>query len=97
MSKHQTAVAAPPRTKKHMIAVNIPAAKSVVITGDFCHWAPTGQPLHRDHNGGWSTTLLLPPGRYEYRLLVDGEWRDDPSCTERVPNGFGTENCVLRI
>jgi len=37
------------------------------------------------------------PGRYEYRFVVDGQWRDDPACTERVPNGFGSENCVLRV
>jgi hypothetical protein len=28
---------------------------------------------------------------------VDGEWRDDPNCTERVPNPFGSENCVLHV
>jgi 1,4-alpha-glucan branching enzyme len=69
----------------------------VSVTGSFCGWGPVGHPLRRDRHGVWKTTLALPPGRYEYRFLVDGQWQDDPACPERVPNGFGTENCVLRV
>jgi hypothetical protein len=42
----------------------------------------------------WSKTLSLDPGSYQYRLLVDGQWQDDPQCLQRVPNTYGTENCV---
>ena len=35
------------------------------------------------------------PACYEYRLLVDGQWRDDPQCANRQPNQFGGQNCVL--
>ena len=30
-------------------------------------------------------------------FVVDGEWQDDPLCHERVPNGFGSENCILHV
>jgi 1,4-alpha-glucan branching enzyme len=97
MSNRHGAVATSPTLKKHKIAVEAPDARSVVVTGSFCGWVAEGFPLKKGRKGVWEGTLALPPGRYEYRLLVDGEWRDDPACRERVPNGFGTENCVLEL
>jgi 1,4-alpha-glucan branching enzyme len=79
------------------LVLNAPGAQAVAVTGDFCDWAADGRPLRRGDNGTWTTTLLLPPGRYEYRFLVDGQWADDPGCPDRVPNPFGTENCVLQV
>jgi RNA polymerase-binding transcription factor DksA len=69
----------------------------VAVTGDFNAWDLEGRPLKRGRDGVWEVTLLLAPGRYEYRFLVDGQWADDPACAERVPNGFGSDNCVLRV
>jgi hypothetical protein len=98
MSKnHKTAPAKAPRVKGHTIVVELPAAHSVIVTGSFCGWAPEGRPLNREANGVWGTVLTLPPGHYEYRLIVDGEWRDDPGCGTRVPNPFGSENCVFDV
>jgi hypothetical protein len=98
MSKnHRTAVANSPRVKGHSVVVEMPSAHSVIVTGNFCGWACEGRPLNRDHNGVWGTVLTLPPGRYEYRLIVDGEWCDDPGCVNRVPNPFGSENCVFEV
>ena len=96
MSKRQDRTAKP-RAKHHTLTFKVPGAKSVAVTGDFCEWAREGFPLQLDGDGTWKATLTLPAGRYEYRLLVDGEWSDDPACTERVPNPFGTENCVFHI
>ncbi len=31
------------------------------------------------------------------RFLVDNEWRDDPECTLRVPNPYGSENAVRKV
>jgi hypothetical protein len=28
---------------------------------------------------------------------VDGEWRDDPDCTLRVPNPFGGHNMARKV
>lgn len=39
----------------------------------------------------------LPPGTYEYRLLVDGEWMPDPLAKDDVPNPFGWRNSVLQV
>ena len=47
--------------------------------------------------GRWAKNLTLPPGIYEYRLLVDGEWMTDPLARETVANPFGSENSILRV
>ena len=47
--------------------------------------------------GRWGKELMLEPGTYEYRLVVDGEWTTDPNCGECAPNPFGTANSVLRV
>jgi hypothetical protein len=41
--------------------------------------------------------LLLSPGEYEYRFLVDGQWKDDPMAKRYVGNPFGGFNCVLEV
>src|SRR4051812_14465039 len=87
----------PPARRRVKVRLDAPAADSVAVTGDFNAWDLEGRPLKRGADGIWEVTLLLAPGRYEYRFLVDGRWADDPACTERVPNGFGSDNCVLRV
>ena len=72
-------------------------AKSVMVVGDFTGWQQAPMELKKDKSGVWKKTVTLPPGRYEYRLLVDGEWRDDPNCQARHPNQFGGENCVCVV
>ena len=37
--------------------------------------------------------MMLEPGTYEYRFLVDGEWQTDPDA-EVVSNPYSTQNCV---
>lgn len=96
MAKRQTQ-AARPRSKRHTVKLTRPGANSVVVTGDFCDWARDGFPLQHDGGDTWKTSLSLPPGRYEYRFIVDGEWSDDPECHEHAPNPFGSENCVFRV
>jgi 1,4-alpha-glucan branching enzyme len=83
--------------KRVKLAYHMPEAKSVTVAGSFCDWQPDRIAMKKNKKGFWTTTLTLPPGRYEYRFVVDGEWLDDPNCTERTPNEFGWENCVIRV
>jgi 1,4-alpha-glucan branching enzyme len=78
-------------------AVTVPGANEVIVTGDFTEWSTEGVRLASDGDDRWRTTLALAPGEYEYRLIVDGEWRDDPDAPVRRPNPFGTRNCVLVV
>ena len=69
----------------------------MILTGDFSGWAPDKVRLKPKEGGVWSAKLTLAPGEYQYRLLIDGEWRDHAEASRRLPNPFGTENCVLTV
>ena len=74
-----------------------PEAQAVQLAGDFTGWELSLVSLKKQKSGWWKTTVALEAGSHQYRFLVDGQWRDDPDCTARVPNQFGTENCVRQI
>lgn len=86
-----------PVNKRAAFKLDAPEAGEVFLAGSFNEWNPSNRPLKRDKKGVWTTTMLLAPGAYEYRFVVDGEWWDDPKATERRGNEHGTENCVIRI
>jgi 1,4-alpha-glucan branching enzyme len=69
----------------------------VCIAGSFNDWHPNATPMVALGNGRWVKELMLPPGRYEYRLVADGEWVDDPKAKEVAPNPHGGVNAVLTI
>jgi hypothetical protein len=48
-------------------------------------------------DGRWVKETVLPPGTYEYRLVVDGQWIADPLAKETVPNPFGGRNSILKV
>jgi len=74
-----------------------PVNHSVCIAGTFNDWRPEVTPMNRMGDGWWVKELSLPPGSYEYRLTVDGEWLPDPLAEEYVQNPFGGINSVLKI
>lgn len=74
-----------------------PDAQSVQVAGDFTAWNSGPVALKKQKDGVWKKVVSLEPGRYEYRYLVDGQWQDDPNCPTRVPNTFGSENCVCVV
>jgi len=75
-----------------------PTARTVAIVGDFNGWDPMRSPLERLNQGVWTATLELPPGRYHYQFLVDGErWIADPLAQETTFDGFGAQNSVLDV
>ena len=74
-----------------------PTAKEVCIAGSFNEWRSATTPMIALGEGRWRKEITLPPGRYEYRLVVDGQWVDDPAATELIPNAFGTANAVLVV
>jgi 1,4-alpha-glucan branching enzyme len=82
------------REVKQTFSFNAPGAMSVLLVGDFTHWQENPIPLKKKKGGLWQTTVGLTPGTHHYRFLVDGEWRDDPDCTVRLANPFGSQNSV---
>ena len=72
---------------------------TVAIAGDFNGWDPQANTLQDpDGDGVWTATLKLPPGRYEYMFVVNGEkWLPDPNAIHYVKDGFGSKNAILEI
>ena len=83
--------------RKQTFRFSAPAAMGVLLVGDFTHWQQRGIPMQKGKDGIWTATVALPPGKHTYRFLVDGEWRDDPECTLRVPNPYGTQDMVRQV
>jgi len=74
-----------------------PQAKKVSIAGSFNNWKAPGLAAKKDSRGNWVAKTSLKTGRHEYKFVVDGNWLNDPKCTACVPNGFGSQNCVIEI
>ena len=78
-------------------AFTAPAARQVILAGDFNHWDPKATPMRKGADGVWRLSVALKPGRHEYRFIADGVWQDDPSAQQRTPNAMGSENCVKTV
>ena len=87
----------PPQTVKVTFVLLEPGAKQVFLCGEFNGWASDATPMKRDDAGHWETTLALAPGRYEYKFVVDGNWKHDPLARVNVWNQNGTLNSVAQV
>lgn len=75
-----------------------PRAQSVEIAGDFNNWQPAGTPMQRVGDSGvWQAKVKLPNGMYRYRLVVDGQWQQDPYNERSEMNPYGDYNSVLEV
>jgi hypothetical protein len=78
-----------------------PAASDVRIAGDFNGWIPDKGVRSLIESDGttrvWTKILQLRPGRYRYRYVVDGEWREDPDNPEVVSDTPGGRNSLLVV
>lgn len=84
-------------TKLQTFSITAPGASSVMLVGDFTHWQDKPINMVKRQGGLWTASVNLPPGTHHYRFLVDGQWRDDPENTLRVPNPYGGENSVRAV
>jgi 1,4-alpha-glucan branching enzyme len=74
-----------------------PEAGRVALAGTFNDWRPEATRMIALGEGRWAKELLLPPGTYEYRVVVDGVWMPDPLAVETTPNPFGGVNSVRKV
>jgi glycosidase len=70
--------------------------KEVAVAGQMNGWTPSVSPL-KLKDGKWSASLLLNPGKYQYRLVTDGTWIPDPDNPDSVDNNMGSYNSVLTV
>ena len=86
-----------PRALALRIEFHDERAQAVAIAGTFNDWRPEATSMVAMGAGRWVKELMLPPGRYEYLLVVDGQWKCDPAAADQVPNPYGTRNSVLEV
>ena len=72
-------------------------AEKVYLAGFFNDWQPAGQAMEGpDADGYYSLALTLPPGRHEYKFVLDGtHWKNDPSCAGRSGD-YGNSFVVVK-
>ncbi len=80
-----------------IFAAKFENAQQVQVAGDFNGWSPMASPLQHNSNGPWTIRLPLRPGRYRYRLVVDGQWMTDPHNTAVETNQFGELNNIVEV
>ncbi|CAN6697141.1 unnamed protein product [Malus baccata var. baccata] len=71
-------------------------AESVQVMGTFDGWSQ-GEDLSPEYTASFttfSTTLMLRPGKYEIKFLVDGEWKLSPEFPT-VGEGLTTNNLLI--
>ncbi len=96
-SKSKSKVPSPPPSRVIHLEYFDPAAGSVWIAGTFNDWHPKTTEMIALEPGRWVKEFTLPPGEYEYRLVVDGVWKEDPGCPDSMPNPYGAHNSLLHV
>jgi 5'-AMP-activated protein kinase regulatory beta subunit len=85
------------KRRRILFSIDDPQAREVAVVGDFNTWDRASHPMKKDDNGLWRKIMMLPPGQYEYKFLVDGQWRTDPSNPRQCTNCYGTHNNILHV
>jgi 1,4-alpha-glucan branching enzyme len=83
--------------KQQKFRLTDPVAAEVLLVGDFTDWQKRPIAMEKGVDGTWTATVKLPPGTYSYLFIVDGQWCADPTCSQRVPNPFGSYNMVRQV
>ncbi|MCK4952105.1 MAG: AAA family ATPase [Gammaproteobacteria bacterium] len=69
----------------------------IQIAGDFNGWIPDKDVETHVSNDRLQKIFNIEPGRYEYRIIVDGVWQHDPNNPKQVENEIGGSNSLLQI
>ena len=73
------------------------APPAVFVIGGFNDWSRSATPLRPLADGALGVDVRIAPGRYEYKLTVDGAEVLDPTSRDSVANPFGAYNNVLTV
>jgi hypothetical protein len=70
--------------------------ESVAVVGDFNAWE--AMPLTDDNSDGiWTVAIPLPPGRYEYAFIIDGQWWGQDPLADEYVRTFGQYSSVRYV
>lgn len=80
-----------------VFVIRAAGANRVQIAGDFNDWNPDRTPLMNVDHDTYQIKVPLTPGRYQYRYVVDGHWRNDPDNHNVEMNPYGELNNVIDV
>jgi 1,4-alpha-glucan branching enzyme len=80
-----------------IFVASYPKAHIVQIAGDFNDWQPEKTQMKKANDGTWQVRIPLAKGIYHYRLVVDGQWQQDPHNEASEPNPYGGMNSVIKV
>ena len=72
-------------------------SKRVQIAGEFNNWIPDQNVETEILDGTLQKIVRVKPGGYEYRVIIDGVWQQDPANPEARPNNMGEYNSLLHV
>ncbi|WP_161964501.1 hypothetical protein [Mucilaginibacter endophyticus] len=70
-------------------------AKKVQVAGSFNNWEHGKIPLVKTKTG-WAVSLIIPPGNYGYKFIVDDNWMTDPKNPRNMVEG-GVVNSYISV
>jgi glycosidase len=72
--------------------------KKVYLAGTFNNWSPDALEM-KDPEGDqvFEAELLLTPGKYLYKFIVDSQWLPDENAADFEEDNFGGRNSVLIV
>ncbi len=84
--------------RKVSLVLKLEAGHAVGVAGSFNDWDPGTTPMVYDAaSGSYLCELELPAGCYEYKFVIDDEWKLDETNPNFASNDFGTLNSVLNV
>jgi len=80
-----------------LFVAHFPNAQNVSIAGDFNNWTPQQMIAKNEAADTFRMLVALKPGRYRYRLVVDGRWQSDPHNVYSEPNPYGELDSIVEL
>ncbi len=73
--------------------------QQVAVLGSWNDWSAPGLPATQIERGFWQARRpRLEPGHYMYKFMLDGHrWLDDPTNSQKIPDGYGGFNSLLLV
>ena len=88
-----------PTAGKRRVCFEVDAepGSQVAVAGSFNNWRADTHLLSEPKAGHFKRLVYLPPGDYEYKFVIDGDWTADPKCEQWKHNEFGSLNSILSV
>lgn len=81
-----------------LFSIKALGAHDVKLAGDFNSWVPDRDVLSLKEDGGiWKKFVFLTPGSYQYKFVIDDEWREDPNNGLVVQDSLGGQSSVVVV